>query len=154
VLTYGIGFISLMFLGFLSGFMVGQYYFKYEFKDCMILSLVVGIATLLLETVLMILRIEKMDRAKAAQKRRRYDPNAASSVASTEADILASIGQHDVQTEQLVPEQKAKEVKYEKRVTLNPKNIKSVKKSQVRDGDKATGAGSSTSKSAKAKKND
>ena len=61
MLTYGIGFITLMFLGFLSGFMVGYHLLKLSYEHSLILSLVVGTATMFLEGVLLILRMQKLE---------------------------------------------------------------------------------------------
>jgi hypothetical protein len=61
VMMYGIGFISLMFLGFFSGFMIGFLYFQWPLEKSLICSLVVGISTLFLESILMILRMSRME---------------------------------------------------------------------------------------------
>ena len=60
-MTYGFGFISMMFLGFFSGFVLGKYGFDMSYENSLILSLVIGIVTIMVEAILMIYRIHKMD---------------------------------------------------------------------------------------------
>ena len=64
VLTYGFGFISLMFLGFLSGYMLGKYALRLNEEYSLILSLIVGVSTIMLEVTLMLWRIYKADQMK------------------------------------------------------------------------------------------
>ena len=63
VLTYGIGFITLMFLGFLSGFCLGFYGLEWDLQSSMILSLIVGISTLMIEATLLIIRLYRFEEA-------------------------------------------------------------------------------------------
>lgn len=69
VLTYGVGFITLMFLGFLSGYMFGFHIMGYDHKNSMIMSLVIGSATLFVEAFLMIFRIYRMDEQEEAMRK-------------------------------------------------------------------------------------
>lgn len=91
VMTYGIGFITLTFLGFLSGYMIGVYFFKFNFRDSLIVSIAVGAATLILETLLMILRIHKMENMAARKKERNIVPGMPLNYPRSEAEILAHI---------------------------------------------------------------
>lgn len=61
VLTYGFGFITMMFLGFFSGYMIGQIGLGLNKEKSLILSLVVGISTIIMEAVLMIYRLYKQE---------------------------------------------------------------------------------------------
>jgi ABC-type antimicrobial peptide transport system permease subunit len=64
-MVYGFGFISLMFLGFLSGFMMGKHIFMMSNTNSLILSLFVGTFTMMMEAILMIIRIHQMERYQA-----------------------------------------------------------------------------------------
>ena len=64
IMSFGFGFISLMFLGFLTGFMAGEFVLGWERKDSMILALCTGIPTLFLEAILMIFRLQKWEAKK------------------------------------------------------------------------------------------
>ena len=61
---FGYGLISVMFLGFVSGFALGKFMFEFEMQGCMVCALVVGIFTIMVEMVLVLLRINKMDKLK------------------------------------------------------------------------------------------
>jgi len=67
MMMYGFGFITLMFLGFLSGYMLGFYILRLSEQASLILSIVMGTGTLLLESVLMIYRMYKMEMDKERQ---------------------------------------------------------------------------------------
>ena len=70
VISFGFGFITVMFLGFLTGFMAGFYVLEWDARSSMIMSLFTGIPTLFLEMVLMIFRLTKWEARKAAEKKR------------------------------------------------------------------------------------
>ena len=70
VISFGFGFITVMFLGFLTGFMAGFYVLEWDARSSMIASLFTGIPTLFLEMVLMIFRLTKWEARKAAEKKR------------------------------------------------------------------------------------
>ena len=70
MMSFGFGFITVMFLGFLTGFMAGVYVLQWDHRSSMILSLFTGIPTLLLEAVLMIFRLNKWEARKAAERKR------------------------------------------------------------------------------------
>ena len=91
VLTYGIGFITLTFLGFLSGYFVGQFFFGYDVKDSLICSIIVGTVTLILETVLLILRMYRMDQVTNKKKEMNISMDKPINYPRSEADILAQI---------------------------------------------------------------
>lgn len=61
VLTYGFGFITLMFLGFLSGFCLGYYALEWDFQTSMVLSLIIGTGTLFMEGILLVIRMHRAD---------------------------------------------------------------------------------------------
>lgn len=64
MLTYGIGFITVMFMGFLCGFMIGKHLLKWNFQNSLIMSLVMGTFTLFSEAILLLIRLHKMEQAK------------------------------------------------------------------------------------------
>ena len=66
-MAFGFGFITLMFLSFVCGYFLGLKIFGLSQVASLILSLVVGISTIIMETVLFVIRMEKME----AQKRRK-----------------------------------------------------------------------------------
>ena len=66
VLTYGFGFISMMFLGFFSGYVLGFYGFQLSMEHSLILSVVVGTTTIFVEAILMIYRVHKMEESREA----------------------------------------------------------------------------------------
>ena len=68
MLTYGFGFISMMFLGFLSGYFLGIYGFEWDHRNSLILSIAVGSLTVMGETFLLVLRLIQMDENKAVKK--------------------------------------------------------------------------------------
>ena len=56
-LVYGFGFITMMFLGFLSGFAIGKVILQWDTSQSLILSVVIGTGTLFLETALLMIRL-------------------------------------------------------------------------------------------------
>lgn len=60
-LAFGFGFITLMFLAFICGYFLGKKIFNLSETGSLILSLVVGIGTIIMETVLFVIRMEKLD---------------------------------------------------------------------------------------------
>ena len=60
-LAFGTSFITLMFLGFVLGYYIGKYAFALKEIHWLILSMVVGIATMILETVLYIIKVERIE---------------------------------------------------------------------------------------------
>ena len=67
MLTYGFGFISMMFLGFLSGYFLGIYGLEWSHTESLVMSIVVGSATVIGETILLVIRLNHMDENKAYQ---------------------------------------------------------------------------------------
>jgi membrane protein DedA with SNARE-associated domain len=68
-LAFGFGFITLMFLAFACGYLLGKKVFNLSETGSLILSLVVGMSTIILETILFVIRMEKMD-AQSRKKER------------------------------------------------------------------------------------
>ena len=60
-MAFGLGFISLTFMGFLTGYCIGKFVMVKDDEFSLILSLVTGIFTLILEMSLMICRLTKFD---------------------------------------------------------------------------------------------
>jgi hypothetical protein len=54
----------MMFLGFLSGYFLGRYGFEWDHINSLIMSIVVGSATVIGETILLVLRMSKMEDSK------------------------------------------------------------------------------------------
>ena len=69
-MMFGFGFITMMFLGFVSGYFVGTKILEWDPLPSMFMSLFVGIVTLLVEAFLMIFRIQKLDKAQAMERKR------------------------------------------------------------------------------------
>ena len=69
-LTFGLGFITVMFLGFLSGYLLGRKVLGWEQLDSIFLSLAIGITTLITEMLLMIFRIDKFTTIKDRERKR------------------------------------------------------------------------------------
>ena len=61
MLIYGVGFITMMFLGFFSGYVIGKYGIGMSEEHSLIMSIVVGTCTIFLEALLMIYRLWKQD---------------------------------------------------------------------------------------------
>lgn len=59
-IAFGSSFITLMFLGFVLGYYLGKYIFELPDLQCYVLSLIIGIGTMILETALYIIKVEKM----------------------------------------------------------------------------------------------
>ena len=59
--AFGTSFITLMFLGFALGFYLGKYIFQLKDVHCYVLSIIVGVSTMILETVLYIIKVEKIE---------------------------------------------------------------------------------------------
>ena len=51
----------MMFLGFLSGYFLGIYGLEWSHTESLVLSIVVGSATVIGETILLVIRLEKMN---------------------------------------------------------------------------------------------
>jgi hypothetical protein len=60
-IAFGFGFISLMFLSFICGYFLGSKILGLNETQSLILSLIVGMGTIILETVLFVIRMEKLD---------------------------------------------------------------------------------------------
>ena len=71
VMAFGFGFITLTFMGFLTGYCLGKFVLAKSDEFSLVLSLVTGISTLILEMSLMIIRLSKWD-AKQNNDRKRY----------------------------------------------------------------------------------
>jgi len=69
VLQYGFGFITLMFLGFLSGYMIGYYVMNLSYQSSLLMSVVVGTITIFVEAVLMILRLHRMEQGRQLRQK-------------------------------------------------------------------------------------
>ena len=69
-LTFGFGMITLMFLGFLSGYYLGRKIFEWDELNSIFVSLAVGITTIITEMLLMIFRISKFDKMRAMERQR------------------------------------------------------------------------------------
>lgn len=69
-LTFGLGFITVMFLGFLSGYLIARRVLGWEQIDSLLLSLAIGITTLITEMLLMIFRIDKFTSIKERERKR------------------------------------------------------------------------------------
>jgi hypothetical protein len=71
MMAFGMGFISVMFLGFLTGFCIGKFVLAWNETDSLLLALGTGIPTLFLEAVLMIIRLGKWEEMRE-QKRKKH----------------------------------------------------------------------------------
>ncbi len=60
-LAFGFGFISLMFLAFICGYFLGKKIFGFNETGSLIMSLVIGISTIIIETILFVIRMEKLE---------------------------------------------------------------------------------------------
>ena len=61
-MAFGFGFISLMFLGFATGYFFGKFVLELDEVPSLIVSLVVGICTLIVEAFLLIIKMDKMEK--------------------------------------------------------------------------------------------
>jgi F0F1-type ATP synthase assembly protein I len=59
--AFGSSFITLMFLGFVLGYYIGKYAFGLPDIHWYVMSIVIGIGTMILETVLYIIKVEKIE---------------------------------------------------------------------------------------------
>jgi len=69
VMAFGFGFISLTLMGFVSGFVLGRFALDWTEEQSLIFSLFTGIATLVLESILMMFRLGKWEQKRAADKK-------------------------------------------------------------------------------------
>ena len=69
-MTFGFGFITVMFLGFVSGFLLGRKVLEWDFIDSMFMSLFVGITTIMVEMLLMMGRIDKFSKIQDRERKR------------------------------------------------------------------------------------
>jgi membrane protein DedA with SNARE-associated domain len=60
-IAFGYGFITLMFLAFLTGYFLGKHIFGLSETSSLIMSLVVGITSIIIETILFIIKMERLD---------------------------------------------------------------------------------------------
>lgn len=67
-IAFGFGFISLMFLAFACGYLLGIKVFGLNQTGSLVLSLIFGIGTIIMETILFVIRMEKMDDMKRKVK--------------------------------------------------------------------------------------
>lgn len=72
--AFGFGFITLMFLAFACGYLLGKKVFNLNETNSLILSLIMGMGTIILETILFVIRMEKMD-AQSRVKEQRSNSN-------------------------------------------------------------------------------
>jgi hypothetical protein len=68
MMAFGFGFISLMFLGFLSGYCLGKFILGWSDNDSLLLALGTGIPTLFVEGFLMIIRLNKWEKKREMEK--------------------------------------------------------------------------------------
>lgn len=71
VMAFGFGFITLTFMGFLTGFCLGKFILEKSDEFSLVLSLITGIGTLVMEMILMIGRLQKWE-LKTAMDKKRY----------------------------------------------------------------------------------
>lgn len=64
MMAFGFGFISIMFLGFLTGYFIGKVILSWDENKSLLLALGTGIPTLFLEAILMMFRLEKWEKAR------------------------------------------------------------------------------------------
>lgn len=58
-MAFGTSFITLMFLGFVLGYYIGKFAFGLEETQCWVCSIIIGILSFMLETILYIFKVEK-----------------------------------------------------------------------------------------------
>mmetsp|Transcript_18403 Transcript_18403/g.31471 ORF Transcript_18403/g.31471 Transcript_18403/m.31471 type:complete len:80 (+) Transcript_18403:735-974(+) len=58
-----------MFLGFLSGYMIGYYVMNLSYQSSLLMSVVVGTITIFVEAVLMILRLHRMEQGRQLRQK-------------------------------------------------------------------------------------
>ena len=69
-LTFGFGFITMMFLGFVSGYFLGTRILGWDPLPSVFVSLAVGITTIMVEMILMMFRLEKFEKMRASERKR------------------------------------------------------------------------------------
>ena len=69
-MTFGFGFITMMFLGFVSGYFLGTRILEWDPLSSIFISLAVGITTIMVEMILMMFRINKFDKMRALERQR------------------------------------------------------------------------------------
>jgi hypothetical protein len=57
----------MMFLGFLSGYFLGIYGLEWDHTSSLVLSIIIGSGTVIGETILLVLRMSKMEESKEFQ---------------------------------------------------------------------------------------
>jgi hypothetical protein len=72
-IAFGFGFITLMFLSFACGYLLGKKVFDLSETNSLILSLVVGMGTIILETILFVIRMEKLDSNNRVKERAKQE---------------------------------------------------------------------------------
>ena len=60
VIAFGFGFISLMFLGFATGYFIGSVVMEWDQQSSLICSIVTGTISLIVEAILLLIKMEKM----------------------------------------------------------------------------------------------
>ena len=70
MMAFGIGFISVMFLGFLTGFCIGKFVLAWDETSCCLLALATGIPTLIVEALLMIIRLDKWEEKREQERKK------------------------------------------------------------------------------------
>lgn len=63
-MSMGMSFISILFLGMLSGYYLGKYYFAFDFQGSMLTSLVVTVISLYVEVMLYVLKSNSSKKIK------------------------------------------------------------------------------------------
>ena len=74
MMAFGFGFISLMFLGFLSGYCLGKYILGWGDNESLLLALGTGIPTLFVEGLLMIIRLNKWEKKRESERKQQAKP--------------------------------------------------------------------------------
>ena len=70
VIAFGFGFITLMFLAFICGFYFAKYILLWSDTNSFILSIVTGTGTIVIETLLFILKMERMEKIERDEEKR------------------------------------------------------------------------------------
>lgn len=70
MMAFGFGFITVMFLGFLTGYCIGKFLLEWNDNDSLLLALATGIPTLFLEAVLMMIRLNKWEKKREAERKK------------------------------------------------------------------------------------
>jgi hypothetical protein len=69
MMAFGFGFITVMFMGFLTGFCLGKFILGWNESNSLMLALGTGIPTLILEAILMIIRLEKWEKKREMDRK-------------------------------------------------------------------------------------